>query len=80
MKKYLKPLIFRTTLFFEDTKCCTTSKHTQYALYEFLYIEKENEPLVVAVEGDTNIKVGERVKIGFTANRCHLFSSKGLTL
>ena len=46
----------------------------------FLYIEKENEPLVAAVEGDTNIKVGDKVKVGFNANRCYLFSSQGLAL
>jgi len=46
----------------------------------FLYFEKENEPLVVAVEGDTNIKVGDRVKVGFAADRCHLFSNQGLAL
>jgi len=39
----------------------------------FLYIEKEDEPLVVEVEGDSNIKVGDTVKIGFEASRCHLF-------
>ena len=39
----------------------------------FLYLEKEGEPLVVEAEGDTNIKVGDNVKVGFTASRCHLF-------
>ena len=46
----------------------------------FLYIEKKNEPLVVAVEGDTNIKIGDRVKVGFNADRSHIFSSQGLAL
>ena len=41
----------------------------------FLYIEKDNEPLVVATEGDTNIKVGDIIKVGFVANRCHLFET-----
>ena len=41
----------------------------------FLYIEKEGEPLVVEVEGDSNIKVGDMVKIGFTSSRCHLFDT-----
>ena len=39
----------------------------------FLYLEKDGEPLVVQTEGDSNIKVGDTVKVGFTASRCHLF-------
>jgi len=39
----------------------------------FLYLEKDDEPLVVETEGDSNIKVGDTVKISFTASRCHLF-------
>ncbi len=39
----------------------------------FLYLEKEGEPLVVETEGDTNIKVGDTIKVGFTASRCHIF-------
>jgi len=39
----------------------------------FLYLEKEGEPLVVETKGDSNIKVGDTVKVGFTADRCHLF-------
>ena len=39
----------------------------------FLYLEKEGEPLVVETEGDSNIKVGDTVKVGFSASRCHLF-------
>ena len=46
----------------------------------FLYIEKENEPLVVLVEGDTKIKVGDLVKVGFNAKRCHLFDKNGLII
>ena len=41
----------------------------------FLYLEKEDEPLVVEVAGDSNIKVGDTVKIGFNASRCHLFDN-----
>ena len=41
----------------------------------FLYLEKEGEPLVVETEGDSNIKVGDTVKVGFSASRCHLFDS-----
>jgi len=41
----------------------------------FLYLEKEGEPLVVETEGESNIKVGDNVKIGFKADRCHLFDS-----
>jgi ABC-type sugar transport system ATPase subunit len=39
----------------------------------FLYLEKDGEPLVVETEGDSNIKVGDSVKVGFTSSRCHLF-------
>lgn len=42
----------------------------------FLYLEKDGEPLVVETEGDTDIKVGDTVKIGFTASRCHLFDQE----
>jgi len=41
----------------------------------FLYLEKEGEPLVVQAEGDSNIKVGDTVKIGFLGSKCHLFDS-----
>jgi len=44
----------------------------------FLYLEKEGEPLVVAVEGDTDLKVGDIVKVGFNSKKCHLFSGKDL--
>ena len=39
----------------------------------FLYLEKEGEPLVVQTEGDSNIKVGDTVKVGFISSRCHIF-------
>ena len=39
----------------------------------FLYLEKDGEPLVVETEGDSNIKVGDTVKVGFTSSRCHIF-------
>ena len=32
----------------------------------FLYIDKDGEPLVVQTEGDTNIKVGDKVKVGIS--------------
>ena len=41
----------------------------------FLYLEKDGDPLVVEAEGDTNIAVGDTIKIGFVAKRCHLFDS-----
>ena len=41
----------------------------------FLYLEKDGEPLVVETEGDSNNKVGDTVKVGFTASRCQLFDS-----
>jgi len=41
----------------------------------FLYLEKDDEPLVVEAAGDSNIKVGDTVKIGFNASRCHLFDN-----
>ncbi|MDC0194931.1 sn-glycerol-3-phosphate ABC transporter ATP-binding protein UgpC [Alphaproteobacteria bacterium] len=39
----------------------------------FLYLEKDGDPLVVETAGDSNIKVGDTVKVGFPASRCHLF-------
>ena len=41
----------------------------------YLYLEKEGDPLVVETDGDTKIKVGDTVKIGFESSRCHLFDS-----
>ena len=41
----------------------------------YLYLEKEGDPLVVETDGDTKIKVGDTVKIGFEPSRCHLFDS-----
>ena len=41
----------------------------------FLYLEKDGEPLVVETDGDSNIKVGDTVKVGFDAARCQLFDS-----
>ena len=41
----------------------------------FLYLEKEGEPLVVETEGNSSIKVGDTVKIGFRAEHCHLFDN-----
>ena len=41
----------------------------------FLYLEKDGEPLVVQTEGDSNINVGDTIKVGFTASRCHIFDS-----
>ena len=41
----------------------------------FLYLEKEGEPLVVETEGDSKIKVGDTVKVGFDPLKCHLFDS-----
>jgi hypothetical protein len=29
----------------------------------------------VETEGDSNIKVGDTVKVGFSASRCHLFDN-----
>ena len=41
----------------------------------FLYLEKEGEPLVVEAAGDSNIKVGDIVKVGFNGSQCHLFDN-----
>ena len=45
----------------------------------YLYLEKEGDPLVVQTDGDTNIRVGDTVKIGFDPFRCHLFDNKGIS-
>ena len=42
----------------------------------FLYLEKDGEPLVVETEGNSKIKVGDTVKVGFPANRCHIFDNQ----
>ena len=39
----------------------------------FLYLEKNDELLVVLTDGDSKIKVGDVVKIGFDSSRCHIF-------
>ena len=33
----------------------------------FLYLEKDGDPLVVETDGDSNIKVGDSIKVGFEA-------------
>ena len=40
-------------------------------------LTKEGEPLVVQTEGDSNVKVGDTVKVGFSSSRCHIFGSSG---
>ena len=42
----------------------------------FLYLEKDGELLVVQTDGDSTIKVGDTVKIGFDSSRCHLFDKE----
>jgi ABC-type sugar transport system ATPase subunit len=46
----------------------------------FLYLEKEGEPLVVETSGDSTIKVGDIVKVGFEPSRCHLFDKENQTI
>ena len=43
----------------------------------FLYLEKKGDPLVVQTAGDTNIKVGDIINVGFNSSRCHLFDKEG---
>ena len=43
----------------------------------FLYIDKDGEPLVVQTVGDSNIKVGDKVKVGFNSARCQIFNKAG---
>ena len=50
-------------------------KNIGYEYHLFLYLEKEGDPLVVQAEGDTDIKVGDTIKVGFEASRCHLFDN-----
>ena len=45
----------------------------------YLYLEKDGDPLVVQTDGDTDIKVGDTVKIGFDPFRCHIFDNKGIS-
>jgi ABC-type sugar transport system ATPase subunit len=46
----------------------------------FLYLEKEGEPLVVETTGDSTIKVGDIVKVGFEPSRCHVFNKENQTI
>ena len=46
----------------------------------FIYVEKDGEPLVVEAEGDSDIKVGDRIKVGFVSSRCHLFDNNSQAL
>ena len=43
----------------------------------FVYLEKEGDPFVVEIKGDSDIKIGDIVKVGFEASRCHLFDKSG---
>ncbi len=43
----------------------------------FLYLEKQGDPLVVEIKGDTSATVGTLAKIYFDPERCHLFSQEG---
>ena len=36
-------------------------------------VEKDGDPLVVETDGDSRIKVGDIVKVGFDPKKCHLF-------
>ena len=45
----------------------------------YLYLEKEGDPLVVQTDGDTEIKVGDTVNIGFDPFSCHLFDNNGIS-
>ena len=71
MKKLRKKLLWANTYCLLDT----SSGASQSIRQALLYLEKEGEPLVVETEGDSNIKVGDTVKVGFSASRCHLFDS-----
>ena len=46
----------------------------------FVYLEKEGEPLVVQAEGDSNVNVGDTVKVGFDSSKCHLFDKSLITI
>ena len=39
----------------------------------FLYLENVNEPIVVQTDGDTKIRTGDIIKVGFNPSKCHIF-------
>ena len=41
----------------------------------FLYLEKDGEPLVVETDGDSKIRVGDKINIAFNQEKCHIFNS-----
>jgi len=43
----------------------------------FIYLEKKGDPFVVELKGDSDIKIGDVVKVGFDSNKCHLFDKSG---
>ena len=46
----------------------------------FIYLEGDNEPIVMEVTGDTTIKVGDLVKIKLDLEKTHLFNSQNLSI
>ena len=46
----------------------------------FLYLEKDGDPLVVETDGDSRIKVGDIVKVGFDPKKCHLFDPSNASI
>ncbi len=40
----------------------------------FIYAGNKTDPIVVQATGETTIKPGEKVKIGFNQNNCHIFN------
>ena len=46
----------------------------------FLYLEKDGDPLVVETDGDSRIKVGDIVRVGFDPKKCHLFDPSNTSI
>ena len=49
----------------------------QSASRHIIYLEKKGDPFVVELKGDSDIKIGDVVKVGFDSNKCHLFDISG---
>jgi len=44
-------------------------------IFNHQYVSREAIVKAIPTVGETNIKVGDTVKVGFSASRCHLFDS-----
>ena len=46
----------------------------------FIYLEHDNEPVVVEAPGDSPVKVGDTIKVKFDLDRSNLFNSQNTNI